>query len=74
MQIYFEKVYFLMKFCLENLYRVTQPLKFFVQKSLLNVHMIGPKFQKYSSIRFRNSFCQSSIFEAQKMTLLAFAG
>ena len=43
------------KFCQENLYKVTQPLIFFVQKSLLDVHMIVHKCQKNSSIHIENS-------------------
>ena len=74
MQKHLKKVYFLKKFCQENLFKVTQPLKSFVQKSRLDVDMIVQKYQKYLSIRFRNSFCQFSNFEAQKRTLLAFAG
>ena len=74
MQKNVKKVYFLKKFCQENLYKVTQPLIFFVQKSLLDVHMIVHKCQKNSSIHIENSFYQSSYFEAQKRTLLAFAG
>ena len=47
---------------------------FFVRKKLLDVHMIMHKCQKNSSIHIENSFYQSSYFEAQKRTLLAFAG
>ena len=46
MQKNLKKVHFLKKFCLENLFRVTQPLNFFVQKSWLDMHMIVHKFQK----------------------------
>ena len=74
MQKNLKKVYFMKKFCQENLYKVTQPLIFFVQKKLLDVHMIVHKCQKNSSIHIENSFYQSSYFEAQKRTLLAFAG
>ena len=69
MQKNLKKVHFLKKFCLENPYRVTQPLNFFVQKSWLVMDMIVHKFQKNSSIRFKNSFCQSSNFEAKKSIL-----
>ena len=62
MQKNLKKVHFLKKFCLENLFRVTQPLNFFVQKSWLDMHMIVHKFQKNSSIRFKNSFNQSWTF------------
>ena len=74
MQKNLKKVHFLKKFCQENHYRVTQPLNFFVQKICLDVYMIGHKLKKNCSIRFENSFCQFSNFEAQKRTLLAFAG
>ena len=50
-------------------------LSFFLfKKKLLDVHMIVHKCQKNSSIHIENSFYQSSYFEAQKRTLLAFAG
>ena len=69
MQKNLKKVHFLKKFCLENSYRVTQPLNFFVQKSWLDMDVIVHKFQKNSSIRFKNSFCQFSNFEAKKSIL-----
>ena len=69
MQKNLKKVNFLKKFCPENLFGVTQPLNFFVQKSWLDMHMIGHKFQKNCMIRFKNSFCQSSNFEAKKSLL-----
>ena len=56
MQKNFKKLYFLKKFSLENPLRVTQPLKFFDQKSWLDVNIIGLEFQKNRSIRFKNSF------------------
>ena len=46
---------------------------FFVQKSSLNVHMIGHKLQKNCSIRFENSSNQFFNFDASKGTLLAIA-
>ena len=73
MQKNLKKVHFLKKFCQENLYRVTQPLNFFVQKICLDVYMIGHKLQKNCSIRFENSFNQFSNFDASKGTLLAIA-
>ena len=63
MQKNLKKVDFLKKFSQENLYRVTQPLNFFVQKSWLDVHMIRHKLQKNCSIRFENSFNQFSNFD-----------
>ena len=54
------------KFCQENLYKVTQPLIFFVQKKLLDVHMIVHKCQKNSSIHIENSFYQSTLRETWK--------
>ena len=73
MQKNLKNVHFLKKFCRENLYRVTQPLNFFVQKICLDVYMIGHKLQKNCSIRFENSFNQFSNFDASKGTLLAIA-
>jgi len=74
MQKFFEKLYLLKKFSQENPLWVTQPLKFFDQKSWLDVNIIVLEFQKNCSIRFKNCLCQYSNFEAQKRTLLAFAG
>ena len=44
MQKNLKKVHFLKKFCQENIQRVTQPPKFFVVKSLLDVYMIVHEF------------------------------
>ena len=74
MQKHLKKLYFLKKFRQENPLWVTQPLKFFDQKSWLDVNIIGLEFQKNCSIRFKNCLRQYSNFEAQKSTLLAFAG
>ena len=73
MQKHLKKLYFLKKFRQENPLWVTQPLKFFNQKSWLDVNIIGLEFQKNCSIRFENSFNQFSNFDASKGTLLAIA-
>ena len=57
MQKYLKKVDFLKKFCQENLYRVTQPLNFFVQKSCLNMHMITQEFETIWFIVFKSRIC-----------------
>ena len=46
MQKNLKKSHFSKKFCLENPFRVTQPLNLFVQKSKFDMRMIGHKFQK----------------------------
>ena len=56
MQKNLKKVHFLKKFWLENVERVTKPLKFFVQK--ISFDMFGNilEFKENRSIRFKNSF------------------
>ena len=56
MQKNLKKVHFLKKFWLENVDRVTKPLKFFVQKISFDMCVIIPEFKKNRSIRFKNSF------------------
>ena len=70
MQKFFKKVDFLKIFCRENLQGVTQPLKIFVKKSWLDVHVITPKFQKNISICFKSS---NLGFKGQKVALPTFA-
>ena len=55
MQKNLEKVHFLKKYWLENVERVTKPLKFFVQKISFDMCIIIPDFKKNRSIRFKNS-------------------
>ena len=56
MQKNLKKVHFLKKFWLENCERVTEPLKFFVQKISFDMCVIIPEFKKIRSIRFKTSF------------------
>ena len=56
MQKNLKKVHFLKKYWLENVERVTKPLKFFVQKISFDMCVIIPEFKKNRSIRFKNSF------------------
>ena len=46
MQKNLEKVHFLKKYWLENVERVTKPLKFFVQKISFDMCVIIPEFKK----------------------------
>ena len=62
MQKNLKKVHFLKKIWLENVDRVTKPLKFFVQKISFDMCVIIPEFKKNCSIRFKNS---SLAFEGQ---------
>ena len=57
MQKFFLKVHFLRKFCKENHQGVTQPLKFLVQKSCLDMHIIVHKFENNWFIHFKNCIC-----------------
>ena len=56
MQKNLEKVHFLKKYWLENVGRVTKPLKFFVQKISFDMCVIIPEFKKNRSVCFKNSF------------------
>ena len=56
MQKKLKKVHFLKKFWLENVERVTKPLKFFVQKISCDMCVNTPEFKENCSIRFKNSF------------------
>ena len=56
MQKNLKKVHFLQKYWLENIERVTKPLKFFVQRISFDMCVIIPDFKKNRSIRFKNSF------------------
>ena len=56
MQKNLKKVHFLIKYWLENVERVTKPLKFFVQKISFDMCVIIPDFKKNRSICFKNSF------------------
>jgi len=51
-----KKVHFIEKFWLENVERITKPVKFFVQKISFDVLVIIHEFKKNCSIRFKNSF------------------
>ena len=55
MQKNLKKVHFLKKFWLENVDRVTKPIKIFVQKISFDMCVIIPEFEKNRSIRFKNS-------------------
>ena len=46
MQKNLKKVHFLKKYWLENLERITKPLKFFVQKISFDMYVIVPEFKK----------------------------
>ena len=68
MHKFFRNVYFLMKFSQEKSFRVTQPLKFSVEKSCHDMYIIALKFEKLSYIIIKDSIC---VYLTQKIANLS---